>query len=116
MGVSTGPKKEREIHFCVVLRIEAPMPHFGKTEFLFLIVRSTYGVLQRVLGLLLHLPLVEPLIKIHDGLFYSFCFLLLLPVVLSIVLIELEIPWVCFSSETQVTKGVLWSDRDALLT
>ena len=51
------------------------MPHFDKTEFSFLIVRSTHGVLQRVLGPLLHPPPPRPLIKIHDGLFYRFSFL-----------------------------------------
>jgi hypothetical protein len=86
------------------------MPHFDKTEFSFLIVRPTNGVLQGVLGPRLHPPPARPLINIHDGLFYRFSFLALLPVALSIVLIELEIPSVCFSLETQVTKGMLRSD------
>ena len=51
------------------------MPNFDKTEFSFLIVRSIHGVLQGVLGPLLHPPPPRPLIKIHDGLFYRFSFL-----------------------------------------
>ena len=99
-----------------VVYIEAPKPYFNKREFSFLIIRSIHGVLQGVLGLLLHPLLVRPLIKIHDGLFYRFLFSLLLPVALSVILIELEISWVRFSSETRVTKRMLWNDRDALLT
>jgi hypothetical protein len=86
------------------------MPHFDKTEFSFSIVRSTHGVLQGVLGPLLHPPPARPLIKIHEGLFYRFSFLAFFAFALSIVLIELEIPSVCFSLGTQVTKGMLWSD------
>ena len=51
------------------------MPHFDKIEFSFLIVRSTHGVLQGVLGPLLHPPSPRPLIKIHDGIFYRLSFL-----------------------------------------